>query len=106
MIESGNLEIKKGLGLITGVLVDQHFLIRSRHNRLLTGVIEFPELKGIGIDESTAIVVKGSSAEVIGLSQVIVIENPRRSQSRQENKLGAKGLVLSVFLSGDHFSLR
>ena len=106
VIESGNLEIKKGLGLITGVLVDQHFLIRSRHNRLLTGVIEFPELKGIGIDESTAIVVKGSSAEVIGLSQVIVIENPRRSQSRQENKLGAKGLVLSVFLSGDHFSLR
>lgn len=105
-IESKNLEIKPGLGLITGVLIDQHFLIRSRHNRLLTGVIEYPELKGIGIDESTAIVVKGAIAEVIGLSQVVLMENPQRSQSTKDSKLGAKGLVVSVLLPGERFSLR
>ena len=106
VIESENLEIKPGLGLITGVLIDQHFLIRSRHNRLLTGVIDYPDHKGIGIDESTAIVVKGYEAEVIGVSQVIVIENPSKSRSLQGKKLGATGLVLSIHLPGERFSIR
>ena len=106
VIESENLEIKPGLGLITGVLIDQHFLIRSRHNRLLTGVIDYPDHKGIGIDESTAIVVKSYEAEVIGVSQVIVIENPSKSRSLQGKKLGATGLVLSIHLPGERFSIR
>lgn len=106
VIESENLEIKPGLGLITGVLIDQHFLIRSRHNRLLTGVIDYPDHKGIGIDESTAIVVKGNEAEVIGLSQVIVIENPSKSRLLQSRKLGANGLLLSIHLPGERFSIR
>lgn len=106
VIESENLEIKPGLGLITGVLIDQHFLIRSRHNRLLTGVIDYPDHAGIGIDESTAIVVKGDEAEVIGLSQVIVVRNPGRSRTLSANKLGASGLMLSVHLPGDRFLIR
>ena len=106
VIESENLEIKPGLGLITGVLIDQHFLIRSRHNRLLTGVIDYPDHKGIGIDESTAIVVKGTEAEVIGLSQVMVITNPSKSRVVQGRKLGASGLMLSIHLPGDRFSIR
>lgn len=105
-IESNNLETKPGLGLITGVLIDQHFLIRSRHNRLLMGVIDFPELMGIGIDESTAIVVKGYTAEVIGNSQVVVIKNPNQSREEKDGKLAAKGLTMNIFLSGDTFGLR
>lgn len=105
-IESNNLETKPGLGLITGVLIDQHFLIRSRHNRLLMGVIDFPELKGIGIDESTAIVVKGHTAEVIGNSQVIIIENPKRSREERDGKLAAKGLVINIYLAGEKFGVR
>lgn len=105
-IESNNLEIKPGLGLLTGVLLDQHFLIRSRHNRLITGVIDYPDHKGIGIDESTAVVVKGNDAEVIGLSQVLVVENPKRSRVVKENKLGASGLVISVLVPGDKFAIR
>ncbi len=100
-----NLETRPGLGLVKNVLIDQHFLIRSRHNRLLTGVIDFPTLKGIGIDESTAIVVKGQRVEVIGESQVILIENPTRSRREMNNKLGASALTLSVFLPGDQFSI-
>lgn len=100
-----NLDTRPGLGLVKNVLIDQHFLVRSRHNRLLTGVIDFPTLKGIGIDESTAIVVKGQRAEVIGESQVILIENPSGSRREVNNKLGASGLMLSVLLPGDQFSI-
>ncbi len=105
-IESGNLEITPGLALVKGVLIDQHFLIRSRHNRLLTGVIDFPDHLGIGIDESTAVVVKGKQVEVIGNSQVILIENPKQARQEREGKLGAKGLVTSIYLPGESFHLR
>lgn len=105
VIESNNLEIKPGLGLVTGVLLDQHFLIRSRHNRLITGVIDFPDHMGIGIDESTAVVVKRNKAEVIGNAQVLTYSNPSGSRREQGIKLGASGLQLSIYLPGDTFDI-
>jgi len=105
-IEAANIELGKGLGLITTAIVDQHFVWRSRHNRLITAVIENPELKGIGIDEATAILVTGKKAEVVGESQVLVLENPeRKSIINSTQKLGAPNLRLSVLLPGDTFDL-
>lgn len=104
-IEEKNLETSRGLGLVDNVIVDQHFLARSRHNRLISAVIEFDNVMGIGIDESTAILVKGKDAEVIGSAQVIVLANPTQSRRSLNGKLGAKDLRLTVYLPGDHFSL-
>jgi cyanophycinase len=81
-IEPDNIEIKPGLGLLTDVMIDQHFLIRSRHNRLLTAVIEHPDMTCIGIDESTAILVDGKDVEVLGDSQVLVYRNPSKIKNR------------------------
>lgn len=105
-IEAGNIEISIGLGLLTTAIVDQHFVWRSRHNRLLTAVIEYPEILGIGIDESTAILVKGDSAEVVGISQVLVFKNPVKNTRNIEGKLGAAGIQLDVLLPGDKFSIK
>ncbi len=103
-IEANNIELGQGLGFITTAIVDQHFVWRSRHNRLITAIIEHPELIGIGIDEATAILVSGNTAEVVGESQVIIYENPLRQSTMNENeKLGAKQLVLRVLLPGDTF---
>jgi cyanophycinase len=33
---SNNIEIKTGLGLISNAIIDQHFVVRSRYNRLLS----------------------------------------------------------------------
>ncbi len=104
-IESENIETLPGLGLIQTALIDQHFVWRSRHNRLISGVIEFPDLLGIGIDESTAILVRGDTAEVVGVSQVLVFSNPGRSRKDFEYKLGAEKLNLDVYLPGDRFAI-
>ncbi len=104
-IESNNIELKPGLGLLPSAIIDQHFLIRSRHNRLLSAVIEHPEMQCIGIDEATAILVVGKHVEVLGNSQVLVYSNPRKSKSITNNKLGARGLILNVYLPGDTFRL-
>lgn len=104
-IEPDNIEIKPGLGLLTTVMIDQHFLIRSRHNRLLTAVIEHPEMTCIGIDESTAILVSGKSIEVLGDSQVVVYQNPTNSKAIKNEKLGARKINVDIYLPGEKFML-
>lgn len=106
IIESENLELATGLGLLTTAIIDQHFVWRSRHNRLITAVLEHPNLPGIGIDESTAILVRGNNAEVVGDAQVIVFRNPNQSRNLYNDKLGGTGLQLDVFLPGDKFFIQ
>jgi cyanophycinase len=106
IIESDNIETSNGLGLINSAIIDQHFIVRSRHNRLISAVIEFPDLKGIGIDESTAILVQGDSAEVVGSSQVMVFQNPDRSHKEKYGKLGARNLRIDIYLPGEKFSIQ
>lgn len=74
-LEKDNLITDEGLGLIKDVIIDQHFVKRARNNRLLTAVMEYPDKVGIGIDESTAVVVSGNNATVVGESQVLVYRN-------------------------------
>ena len=59
-----------GFGFLPGCAVDQHFFARKR-TRDMTGLMkDYPQYLGIGIDEGTAIIVTGSTAEVMGKSKV------------------------------------
>ena len=102
-IEIKNVETKQGLGFIKTAVIDQHFVVRSRYNRLLSLIIENPTYKGIGIDEGTAILVKNGSAEVVGRAQVIVFKNPKQSKKMNGDKLGAQGITLDIYLNGEKF---
>ena len=102
-IEIKNVETKQGLGFIKTAVIDQHFVVRSRYNRLLSLIIENPTYKGIGIDEGTAILVKNGAAEVVGRAQVIVFKNPKQSKKLNGDKLGAKGITLDIYLNGEKF---
>jgi cyanophycinase len=64
-----------GLGLWPDVIVDQHYLARHRQSRLLEAVKGHPRLLGVGIDEGTAVIVRGRGGrfEVLGSSQVEVL---------------------------------
>lgn len=105
-IEAENIEFSEGMGFLEKTIIDQHFLVRSRHNRLLSAVIEFPEYLCVGIDEATAILVQNKNAEVVGDSQVIVFENPKKSKIKQGIKLGGKNLRVSVYVAGEKFKIR
>jgi len=104
-IEKNNLETRQGLGMIKNAIIDQHFVARSRHNRLLTAILESPELTGIGIDESTAILVINNRAEVIGMSQVLVFKNRRKRVNLNLEKLGGKGIKVDIYLPGNSFRI-
>lgn len=63
---------EEGFGLLKGAAIDQHMLTRNRQDDLEEVVARHPEVLGISIDESTAIVVQGQQFEVIGASKVAV----------------------------------
>ena len=50
-------QIAAGLGVLPGVIVDQHFQQRNRLGRLLSLIAQNPSLLGLGVDEDTAGVV-------------------------------------------------
>jgi cyanophycinase len=61
---------EQGFGFLRNTAVDQHLSARQRERDLL-GVIEhYPQLLGIGLDEGTAIIVRGDTAQVIGRQRV------------------------------------
>jgi cyanophycinase len=96
-----------GLGLWPNVIVDQHYLRRCRFNRLLSAVLTHPENVGIGIDECTAVVVSGRSFEVIGKSNVVVIDARKtlRMESKDGDPEAASGVSLHVLRAGMRFDL-
>ena len=106
VIWKDNVEVKEGLGFLDSVIVDQHFIVRSRSNRLLSVILDHPKYDGIGIDESTAIIVKGDTARVTGEGQVLVYWSPESVKTSGDHLIGTEGLTLSVFLPGDKFRIR
>lgn len=97
-IEPDNIEITEGLGLVSKLIVDQHFIKRQRMNRLLAASLENPDEICVGIDESTAIVVEGKKFRVVGENQVIVLKNTKKTSKKKNNLLGGKGLVVDILL--------
>lgn len=103
---NGNLELVEGLGLLDSVIIDQHFVVRSRHNRLLSAVIENPGYQGVGIDEGTAILVDGDSATVYGVSQVLTFTNPVKITSPNDSLLNGRDIRVSIYLPGEKFAIK
>jgi len=67
----------QGLDFIHNVAIDQHILKRNRQFDLIEVIRSKPELLGIGIDESTAILVQKDSFEVLGTSYAAVYESSK-----------------------------
>ncbi len=63
---------RKGFGFLRNTAIDQHIDTRNRWTDIQEIIFKYPELTGIGISESTAIVVKGDDFEVIGTGNVAV----------------------------------
>jgi cyanophycinase len=69
------MQYAPGLGLIGGVVVDQHFGARNRIGRLMTAVAHNPDLIGIGLDEDTAVEISDSDhLSALGRGAVMIVD--------------------------------
>jgi cyanophycinase len=108
-IEAENLVTRAGFGFIDDAIIDQHFVRRRRHNRLISLVLENPKLLGIGIDESTAIWVKPDQTfEVVGAGPVLVVDAAKAQVKRDGGDYGlrAREMRLHVLRNGAIYDLR
>ena len=104
-------QIAAGLGLLPGVIVDQHFQQRNRLGRLLSLIAQNPSLLGLGVDEDTAGVVGPDSImEVIGRGSVTVVDGSASEtdawEIRGHRPLMISGVVLHSLPAGYRFDLR
>lgn len=97
MIAQGNplADIKTGFDLLPGCVIDQHFSERRRQPRLFGVIAKHPQLVGIGIDEDTALIVRGRNMEVVGKGRTTICL--AKSVSRPEREI--------VFKSGEQTDL-
>ena len=107
----GRIEVKPGLGLLPGVLLDQHFAERGRYPRLLHAVLAQPALLGIGLSEETGLLLRpGQPAEVFGEEAVVVIDATHTTHNNLPGLPNAAvvsghGLRLHVLVAGQHLDV-
>ncbi len=87
-----DVKLSRGLDLLPGVVIDQHFKARQREGRLSHVVEKHPALVGLGIDEKTALLIRGRDIQVLGDSTVTVLFGPGadRPARKMELKSGSR----------------
>lgn len=105
-VKADFVELASGMGFLKNVIVDQHFIMRSRYNRLLSVLYDHQDKMVVGVDEGTAFVVQGKKARVTGLSQVVVMDNPKKSKVDSTGKISFQKANLSLYTHGQQFKLK
>lgn len=88
---------EEGMGFLKNTAIDQHLLKRNRQFDLIEIIKAHPELLGIGIDENTAILVRGDRCEVLGHGYVAIYDHNRMLDS---------GGLFYFLAPGDRFDLK
>jgi cyanophycinase len=95
-----SLETERGLGLLGGTLVDQHLAERGRVPRLISAAA-LQEVLGLGIDEDTAAVVRGSAVEVVGSGTVTVVGTAKATATRTNAGVSLRDVLVCVVTTDD-----
>lgn len=105
------LRMAPGLGLIRGVVVDQHFAERGRTGRLVAAVGQNPRNLGVGLDENTAIVVHDQEYfDVIGDGAVYVVDGrgvtySNLAEADEDETMAIYDIRLHVLNAGRRFDM-
>lgn len=103
-------QLSAGLGLLPGVILDQHFGQRTRYARLLSLIAASPSLLGVGIDEDTAAeIVDERTMTVVGSGAVYVVDARAAvsdaHEARRDAPLMVSGAVVHSLPYGSTFDL-
>ncbi|MEO5579131.1 MAG: cyanophycinase [Gemmatimonadaceae bacterium] len=102
--EEGNLVeqyIGPGLGLLDfKTLIDTHFSQRRRLYRLFVAIAGYPDIMGLGIDEDTAMIVKGEVGKVVGRGGVTFVDGRTVKFDNAEEVTKGRQLTLSALRVG------
>ena len=100
-------EIDRGLGFVgPDVFVDQHFLKRGRLGRMLPLMQQKGYRLGVGVDENTAAIFRGSTVEVIGYKGALVADLSEATSDPAIGEFNVRRVRLSYLDHGDRYDLK
>ena len=104
----GAVKMGHGMGYVTDMIIDSHFIKRGRFGRLAEAVAKFPNLIGVGLGEDTGLVISGNEFKVIGSGMVMVIDPS--DLTHNNHKILDEGMPMSmanitthILADGDRF---
>jgi cyanophycinase len=105
------VRLAPGFALVPDAVIDQHFAQRGRLGRLLSAIAQNPFVLGFGIDEDTAMVVRGPEVSVIGSGTVVVLDGQHvtfsnTSEISPQDALALGNVKLHVLPTGYRFDLQ
>jgi len=99
-------EYDQGLGFVTpGLFVDQHFLKRGRIGRMLPAMRALGYKLGLGVEENTAAIIKGSEIEIIGARGALLVDLSEATSDAKLPAFNLQGAQLSYLDRGDRHDL-
>ena len=107
----GEIKITSGLGFISGVTIDTHFVKRGRIGRLFQAIVSNPKTLGLGLGEDTGLLIQdGTKMEAIGSGLVILVDGRKITDTNiSDVSLGEpvsiNNLVVHVMSKGDVYEL-
>jgi cyanophycinase-like exopeptidase len=81
---------ERGLCFLPGVAIDQHFSQRKRFPDMTALMKTCPQFLGIGIDEATALIVRGHTAEIMGRGQVHFFDRSKPVENGKPDYVSVK----------------
>lgn len=107
----GRVKITGGLGFISGVIIDTHFVQRGRMGRLMYACASNPANLGIGLGEDTGLMItEGHKMEAIGSGMIILVDGTHMSDTNITDveigqPVSIENLTVHVLSAGDQYDL-
>ncbi|MCC9168828.1 cyanophycinase [Pontibacter harenae] len=107
----GSVKMASGLNILSGVIIDTHFIIRGRFGRLMEAVATHPKTIGIGLGEDTGILItEGNMIETIGSNLVIIADGHDIGYTNIEEvaigrPIAIENIVMHVLAKGNVYDI-
>ena len=101
----GAVRMREGMGFISDLIIDSHFIRRGRFGRLAEAVAKFPKLLGVGLAEDTGLIIKNCNEfKVIGSGMVILFDGGKLTHNNQE--ILEEGTPMTISNLGSSYSFQ
>lgn len=85
ILRKEDLKMGKGLGLMSEIIFDSHFIKRHRFGRLAEAVARHPDKLGVGLGEDTGVIIReGNILEIIGSGMVVIFDGSNLHHNQYE----------------------
>ncbi|WP_340105853.1 cyanophycinase [Rhodohalobacter sp. 8-1] len=112
ILRKNDLNMGKGLGLMSEVIFDSHFIKRHRFGRLAEAVARHPGKLGVGLGEDTGVIIReGNILEIIGSGMVVIFDGSNLTYNQYDKlkkriPVSLANLTVHILATQDRYNIR